>query len=47
VKVTLDGKVASVTGAAGGIGLATVQEFLASGAKGVVGVDVADRPAEV
>ena len=41
MKVTLDGKVAIVTGAASGIGLATVREFLESGAKGVVGVDVA------
>jgi len=44
VQVTLDGKVAIVTGAASGIGLATVREFLESGARGVVGVDVAERP---
>ena len=47
MNVTLDGKVAIVTGAAGGIGLATVREFLESGAKGVVGVDVAERPREL
>jgi len=47
VNVTLDGKVAIVTGAASGIGLATVREFLESGAKGVVGVDLAERPAEM
>jgi dihydroanticapsin dehydrogenase len=47
VNVTLDGKVAIVTGAAGGIGLATVREFLESGAKGVVGVDLAERPREL
>lgn len=46
MKVTLDGKVAIVTGAAGGIGVATVRQFLQSGAKGVVGVDVAERPRE-
>ena len=47
MKVTLDGKVAIVTGAAGGIGVATVREFLESDAKGVVGVDLAERPAEL
>lgn len=47
MNVRLDGKVAIVTGAAGGIGLATLKEFLASGAKGVVGVDVAEQPAEL
>ena len=47
MKVTLDGKVAIVTGAASGIGLATVRQFLESGAKGVVGVDVAERRGEL
>jgi NAD(P)-dependent dehydrogenase (short-subunit alcohol dehydrogenase family) len=47
VKVTLDGKVAIVTGAASGIGLATVRQFLESEAKGVVGVDVAERSGEL
>jgi len=47
VKVTLDGKVAIVTGAASGIGLATVRQFLEAEARGVVGVDVAERPGEL
>ena len=38
---------AIITGAASGIGLATVKQFLESGAKGVVGVDVAERPREL
>jgi NAD(P)-dependent dehydrogenase (short-subunit alcohol dehydrogenase family) len=44
VNVTLTGKVAIVTGAASGIGLATVLKFLESDAKGVVAVDVAAEP---
>jgi NAD(P)-dependent dehydrogenase (short-subunit alcohol dehydrogenase family) len=42
--VTLAGKVAVVTGAASGIGLATALEFLASEAAGVVAVDRAPEP---
>jgi NAD(P)-dependent dehydrogenase (short-subunit alcohol dehydrogenase family) len=41
VEVTLRGKVAIVTGAASGIGLATVLKYLEAGAAGVVAVDVA------
>ncbi len=41
MEVSLAGKVAVVTGAASGIGLATVRQFLASGATGVVAVDLA------
>ena len=37
----LDGKVAVITGAAGGIGAATAELFMAEGAT-VVGVDLAD-----
>jgi len=44
VNITLDGKVAIVTGAASGIGLATVLAYLESGIAGVVGVDVAATP---
>jgi NAD(P)-dependent dehydrogenase (short-subunit alcohol dehydrogenase family) len=40
---SLDGKVALVTGAASGIGLACVARFAADGAR-VVGVDLAPRP---
>jgi NAD(P)-dependent dehydrogenase (short-subunit alcohol dehydrogenase family) len=40
---SLDGKVALVTGAASGIGLACVERFVAEGAR-VVGVDLAPRP---
>src|SRR5882762_1875905 len=46
MQVRLDGKVAIVTGAASGIGLATVRAFLKAGAK-VVGVDVAKRPGDL
>ena len=46
--VSLAGKVAVVTGAASGVGLATVQQFLESGIAGVVAVDIADdMPAAV
>ena len=46
MKVTLDRKIAIVTGAASGIGLSTVLQFLESGAAGVVAVDVAPEPAD-
>jgi len=45
VEVLLTGKVAIVTGAASGIGLAIVRRYLESDAKGVVAVDVAAEPA--
>jgi NAD(P)-dependent dehydrogenase (short-subunit alcohol dehydrogenase family) len=45
VNVTLGGKVAVVTGAASGIGRATVLAFREAGAAGVVAVDVAPEPA--
>lgn len=41
MKIELTGKVAIVTGAASGIGLATVQEFLESDIAGLVAVDLA------
>jgi NAD(P)-dependent dehydrogenase (short-subunit alcohol dehydrogenase family) len=44
VRVTLTGKVAIVTGAASGIGLATVLKYLEAGATGVVAVDLASEP---
>jgi 3-oxoacyl-[acyl-carrier protein] reductase len=40
----ISGKTAIVTGAASGIGLATVLQFLDSGAAGVVAVDLAPEP---
>src|SRR5262249_53527404 len=46
MNVTLAGKVAIVTGAASGIGLATVVQFLDAGAEGVVAVDIASEPPE-
>jgi NAD(P)-dependent dehydrogenase (short-subunit alcohol dehydrogenase family) len=46
VHVTLVGKAAIVTGAASGIGLATLVKFLEAGAAGVVAVDVAPAPPE-
>ena len=42
--VTLEGKTAVVTGAASGIGLATVRKYLDSGAAHVVAVDIAPTP---
>ena len=44
MRVTLSGKTAVVTGAASGIGLATVLQYLESDAAGVVAVDVAAEP---
>ena len=41
MQVTLAGKVAVVTGAASGIGLAIVKQYLASGIAGLVAVDLA------
>src|SRR5882672_10848187 len=46
MNVTLAGKTAIVTGAASGIGLATVLQFLEAGAQGVVAVDIAQDPPE-
>lgn len=48
MKVSLAGKVAVVTGAASGIGLAIVQQYLESGIQGLVAVDVAESlPADL
>lgn len=48
MNVTLSGKTAVVTGAASGIGLATVRRFLEAGAQGVIAVDVGpDLPAVI
>ncbi|HEX4000086.1 MAG TPA: SDR family oxidoreductase [Pirellulales bacterium] len=44
MNVRLTGKTAIVTGAASGIGLATVLKYLAAEAKGVVAVDICDPP---
>ncbi|MBB3207096.1 NAD(P)-dependent dehydrogenase (short-subunit alcohol dehydrogenase family) [Rhodopirellula rubra] len=41
--IRLHNKVAIVTGAAGGIGLATVLQFLESGIAGVIAVDIAEH----
>ena len=46
MNVTLTGKTAVVTGAASGIGLATVLRYLEAGADAVVAVDVASEPPE-
>jgi NAD(P)-dependent dehydrogenase (short-subunit alcohol dehydrogenase family) len=46
MQVLLTGKAAIVTGAASGIGLATVLEFLESAVKGIVAVDIAAKPPE-
>jgi len=47
MQVRLDGKVAIITGAASGIGLASVLAYIEAGASGVVAVDVAERPGEL
>ena len=47
MNISLNGKTAIVTGAASGIGLAIVRQYLASDAAAVVAVDVADPPAEL
>jgi len=48
MQVSLSGKVAVVTGAASGIGLAIVKQYLASGVAGLVAVDLAaDTPASL
>jgi NAD(P)-dependent dehydrogenase (short-subunit alcohol dehydrogenase family) len=44
MQIELSGKAAVVTGAASGIGLATVIRFLDSAIQGLVGVDVAPEP---
>ena len=46
MNVTLTGKSAVVTGAASGIGLATVLQFLEAGVAGVVAVDLVAEPPE-
>ncbi len=46
MNISLSGKTAIVTGAASGIGLATVLAYLEAGADGVVAVDVAPQPPE-
>jgi NAD(P)-dependent dehydrogenase (short-subunit alcohol dehydrogenase family) len=47
MNISLAGKVAIVTGAASGIGLATVQQFLDSDAAGVVAVDLSPQLVKV
>jgi dihydroanticapsin dehydrogenase len=47
MQITLEGKVAIVTGAASGIGLAVVKQFLESGAAGVVAVDLDEAPLQM
>jgi len=44
--VSLDGKIAIVTGAASGIGLATVLKFVEAGAAGIVAVDMVEASPE-
>ncbi len=46
MNVSLSGKIAVVTGAASGIGLAVVREYLDAGADGVVAVDIVREPPE-
>jgi NAD(P)-dependent dehydrogenase (short-subunit alcohol dehydrogenase family) len=46
MNVTLAGKIAIVTGAASGIGLAVVRAYLDAGADGVVAVDIVPDPPE-
>jgi NAD(P)-dependent dehydrogenase (short-subunit alcohol dehydrogenase family) len=47
LQVSLSGKAAIVTGAASGIGLATVRKFLESEIAGVVAVDLSEPSAEI
>ena len=44
MQISLEGRVAIVTGAASGVGLATTRQFLDSHAAGVVAVDIVERP---
>jgi NAD(P)-dependent dehydrogenase (short-subunit alcohol dehydrogenase family) len=46
MQVSLRGKVAIITGAASGIGLATVLKFVEAGATGVLAVDIAEAEPE-
>ena len=43
MNVSLEGKIAIITGAASGIGLAIVEKYLQAGAAGIVAVDIADE----
>lgn len=45
MEVTLRGKIAIVTGAASGVGLATVEQYLNSHVTGLIAVDLAAEPA--
>ena len=43
IRMNLQGRVAIVTGAASGIGLATALRYLEAGATGIVAVDIAPQ----